>query len=80
MQRTVQRVTARGPSVARGFEVLIDRRNFPTLEDWRRELLVLIRADTVVFIVSPRLIAAIVCQHGAPVGCHLGYRARAAHA
>jgi WD40 repeat protein len=46
-----------------GFEVLIDRRSLPTLEDWRRELLVLIRkADTVVFIVSPRSIASPVCR------------------
>jgi hypothetical protein len=35
---------------ARGYEVLFDRQSLPTLEDWRRELLVLIRkADTVVF-------------------------------
>ena len=38
----------------RGFEVLIDRRDLPALEDWERELLVLIRqADTIIFIVSP---------------------------
>jgi WD40 repeat protein len=48
---------------AHGYEVLIDRRNLPTLEEWRRELLVLIRkADTIVFIVSPRSIASPVCQ------------------
>src|SRR5262249_31296163 len=47
---------------ARGYKVLIDRQDLPTLEDWRRELLVLIRkADTVVFIVSPRSIASAVC-------------------
>jgi formylglycine-generating enzyme required for sulfatase activity len=38
---------------ARGFAVLIDRRDLPDLVDWQRELLALIRrADTVVFIVS----------------------------
>jgi hypothetical protein len=48
---------------ASGYEVLIDCRNLPTLEDWRRELLVLIRkADTVIFIVSQHSIASAVCQ------------------
>jgi WD40 repeat protein len=48
---------------ARGFEVLIDRRNLPALEDWERELLMLIRrADTVVFIISPRSIERPVCR------------------
>src|SRR5579871_1323193 len=38
---------------ARGFDVRIDRRNLPKLEDWRQELLHLIQqADTVVLIVS----------------------------
>src|SRR4051794_7194455 len=38
---------------ARGFQVRMDLRDLPKLEDWQRELLELIRqADTVVFIVS----------------------------
>jgi hypothetical protein len=44
---------------SRGFEVLIDRQDLPKLEDWERELLVLIRqSDTVVFIVSPHSLAS----------------------
>src|SRR5262245_59383688 len=47
---------------ARGFSVLIDRRDLPKLADWERELLGFIRqADTVVFIVSPHSISSKVC-------------------
>ena len=47
----------------RGYDVLIDHQSLPSLEDWRRELLVLIRkADTVVFIVSPSSVASAVCK------------------
>ncbi len=47
---------------ARGFEVIIDRRSLPALEDWRRELLGFIRAaDMVVSIISPRSVASPVC-------------------
>jgi WD40 repeat protein len=47
---------------AHGFDVTIDRRNLPKLEDWERELVGLIRAaDTVVFIVSPASAASPVC-------------------
>jgi WD40 repeat protein len=46
----------------RGFDVLIDRRNLPKLEDWQRELLAFVRqADTVIFIVSPHSITSQVC-------------------
>lgn len=46
----------------RGFEVLIDRRDLPKLEDWERELLGFIRqADTVVYIVSPASLSSRVC-------------------
>src|SRR5436309_10429671 len=52
-----------GALEARGYDVLIDRRNLPTLEDWQRELLVLIRkADSVVYIVSPRSITSATCR------------------
>ena len=48
--------------VASGFDVLIDRRSLPVLEDWKRELLGLIRtADTVLFIISPRSIDSPMC-------------------
>jgi WD40 repeat protein len=44
---------------ARGFVVLIDRRDLPKLEDWERELLDFIRrADTVIFLVSPFAVAS----------------------
>jgi hypothetical protein len=44
---------------ARGFDVLIDRRNLPALEDWERELGGFIRqSDTVVFIVSRHSISS----------------------
>ena len=47
---------------ARGFEVMIDRRDLPKLEDWERELLGFIRrADTVIFVVSPHSIASKAC-------------------
>lgn len=47
---------------AHGLRVSIDRRDLPTLEEWRRELLGLIRnADAVVFIVSERSVASPVC-------------------
>ena len=47
----------------RNFEVIIDRRSLPALEDWERELLGFIRAaDTVVFIVSPASLRSPVCQ------------------
>lgn len=46
----------------RGFDVLIDRRDLPALEDWERELLGFIRAaDTVVFVVSPNSLRSQVC-------------------
>lgn len=48
---------------ARDFDVLIDRRDLPALEDWKRELLGFIRrADTIVFVVSPASIASNVCS------------------
>ena len=48
---------------ARGYEVHIDRSDLASREEWESELLVLIRkADTVIFIVSPRSIASAVCQ------------------
>src|SRR5580692_7151709 len=47
---------------ARGFDVLIDRRNLPALEDWERELIGFIRqSDTIVFVVSQNSIASKVC-------------------
>ena len=47
---------------ARGFEVTIDRRGLPALEDRRRELLGFIRAaETVVFIVSASSAGSPVC-------------------
>ena len=47
---------------ARGFDVLIDRRDLPALEDWERELGGFIRqCDTVVFIVSQNSISSKVC-------------------
>src|SRR5262245_3797330 len=46
----------------RGVEVLIDRRDLPTLQEWERELLGFIRqADTVVFILSHHSVASKVC-------------------
>lgn len=46
----------------RGFEVLIDRRDLPALEDWARELLSFIQAaDTVVFVVSPHSVRSPAC-------------------
>jgi hypothetical protein len=46
----------------RDFEVQIDRQNLPTLEDWERELLSLIRqSDTIVFIVSPHSLTSKSC-------------------
>jgi WD40 repeat protein len=48
---------------ARGFDVLIDRRDLPKLEDWERELLDFIRrADTIVFIVSPHSATSPICK------------------
>lgn len=47
---------------ARSFDVLIDRRDLPALEDWERELVGFIRqSDTVVFLVSRNSIASKVC-------------------
>ena len=46
----------------REIDVLIDRRDLPTLEDWERELFGFIqRADTIVFIVSQNSIRSSVC-------------------
>jgi len=46
----------------RRIAVSIDKRNLPTLEDWRRELLGLIRsADAVVFIISKRSVSSAIC-------------------
>src|SRR5580693_954353 len=43
----------------RGFDVRIDRRDLPKLEDWKRELTHLIRqADTVILIVSRNSLAS----------------------
>lgn len=48
---------------ARDIEVLIDRRDLPDFEDWKRELEDFIRAsDTVVFVVSPHSLNSPVCQ------------------
>jgi len=48
-----------GALESRGFEVQIDRRDLPKLEDWERELLHFIQqCDTVVFIVSPASLAS----------------------
>lgn len=44
-------------------EILIDRRDLPTLMDWERELLDFIRqADTIVFIVSDASISSAACK------------------
>jgi formylglycine-generating enzyme required for sulfatase activity len=48
---------------ARGLAPVIDTRDLPKLEDWRRELLGFIReADAVVFIVSPNSVSSPVCS------------------
>jgi len=47
---------------SRGITPVMDTRDLPALEDWRRELLSLIRqADAVVFVISPRSVASAVC-------------------
>lgn len=51
-----------GALEARGIKVQIDTRDLPTLEDWRRELLGLIRScDAVIFIVSTASVSSKVC-------------------
>jgi WD40 repeat protein len=48
---------------ARGLEVMIDRRNLPIAEQWQRELGEFIhKADTIVFVVSPRSIGSAWCH------------------
>jgi hypothetical protein len=48
---------------SRGLTPKIDTRELPKLEDWRRELLGLIRdADAVVFVISPNSISSPVCS------------------
>jgi formylglycine-generating enzyme required for sulfatase activity len=48
--------------IRRGFDVLIDRRDLPKLQDWERELLGFIRhVDTVIFIVSSNALKSKIC-------------------
>ncbi|PWB90468.1 hypothetical protein C5688_10745 [Methylocystis sp. MitZ-2018] len=48
---------------ARGLEVMIDRRDLPEFEDWKRELADLIRrADTIILVISPRWIGSPTCR------------------
>ncbi|MGL1400113.1 toll/interleukin-1 receptor domain-containing protein, partial [Vibrio parahaemolyticus] len=60
---------------ARDFDVLIDRRDLPALEDWKRELLGFIwQADTVVFITSRNSLTSKVCAWEVEQVSHLSKR------
>src|SRR5215470_1493317 len=60
---------------ARGFEPLIDRAEIFAFEDWWKRIEVLIeRADTVVFVISPDAVASNVCQKEVSFACSLNKR------
>lgn len=51
-----------GALVRRGFEVLIDRKDIDALDDWRARLnSLLVKADAVVFVLSPDWLASSMC-------------------
>lgn len=58
-----------------GFETLIDRAEIYAFEDWWRRLQdLIIKADTLVFVVSPDSIASDVCQKEIDFACSLNKR------